>query len=429
MSSGINDYLAKSTEYFNDIYGTLTEQNITNGFVQSEITDINNTIDIIDTTGNIDTSGNITLSGANSILNVSGSTIISNSNPSNNLLTIKSTESGSGSDKLTIKGSGDITTTGDINTSGDITTTGDITTSCKITATGDITTSGKVIATGDIDTSGDITASGNITLSGTNSILNVSGSTIISNSNPSNNLLTIKSTESGSGSDKLTIKGSGDITTTGDIDTSGNISADGKITVTGDIDTSGNISATGDIDTSGNITLVGTNSKLKTNNMINPFSTNPSSTGQILSSDTNGNLSWITPSAPTPTPAAGTISYIGSYTQNPAENFENSIFYYNNFGPITINGTRLIITLNTQMLATQQGSVTASVKLNGVSYTSLTNNLFYANSSQPIYVNLTIVVVITNPFVLTSIQILGTNVQANNPQYPYNTTLILTYVN
>jgi hypothetical protein len=174
---------------------------------------------------------------------------------------------------------------------------------------------------------------------------------------------------------------------------------------------------------------VGTNSKLKTNNMINPFSTNPSSTGQILSSDTNGNLSWITPSAPTPTPAAGTISYIGSYTQNPAENFENSIFYYNNFGPITINGTRLIITLNTQMLATQQGSVTASVKLNGVSYTSLTNNLFYANSSQPIYVNLTIVVVITNPFVLTSIQILGTNVQANNPQYPYNTTLILTYVN
>lgn len=68
MSSGINDYLAKSTEYINDIYSTLTVQEITNGSVESDITNINETIKIIDmsgninTTGNIDTSGNITLS-------------------------------------------------------------------------------------------------------------------------------------------------------------------------------------------------------------------------------------------------------------------------------------------------------------------------------------------------------------------------------
>lgn len=64
----------RQNKYINDIYGTLTVQEITNGSVESDITNINETIKIIDmsgninTTGNIDTSGNITLAGTNSIL-------------------------------------------------------------------------------------------------------------------------------------------------------------------------------------------------------------------------------------------------------------------------------------------------------------------------------------------------------------------------
>jgi len=151
----------------------------------------------------------------------------------------------------------------------------------------------------------------------------------------------------------------------------------------------------GNINTTGNISLSGTGSKLSTNNMINPFSTNPTNDGQVLSSNTNGNLSWITPPSPVPTPASGTISYIGSYTYTTPNN-NNIIFNKTNFGPITINGTYLILTLNTVMQVSTSNFGNASLILNGITSKTFTSNKFYAGSSGNILnLNLTFVEPIT----------------------------------
>lgn len=162
--------------------------------------------------------------------------------------------------------------------------------------------------------------------------------------------------------------------------------------------------------------------------MINPFKDNPSNDGQVLSSDTNGNLSWITPSAPTP--AAGTISYIGSYTYTPE--LPTSYIFNTALNLFINNGQYLILTLNTTMDGKVSSQGHASLILTIDNITNTFSNKFYVDISRLNNINLTFVVPITSPFTfpITLINIIISSDQLNAaPTSGYNTTLILTKVN